>query len=98
MVSGGCIISGAYVSQSLLFSDVRIDSHSKLTRCVVLPGVRIGHHCRISNAIIDEKCVIADNTVIGDDRADDERRFYVTKNGVVLVTTDMLGQEAAVSV
>jgi glucose-1-phosphate adenylyltransferase len=98
MVSGGCIISGAYVSQSLLFSDVRVESHSRLHRCVVLPGVRIGHHCRITNAVIDERCVIADNTVIGDNRADDERRFYVTKNGVVLVTPDMLGQEVVVSV
>ena len=98
MVSGGCIISGAYVNQSLLFSDVRVDSHSKLHRCVVLPGARIGHHCRITNAVIDERCAIPDNTIIGDDRAEDEKRFYVTKNGIVLVTPDMLGQETVVGI
>ncbi len=96
LVSGGCIISGALVDQSLLFSDVRIEAHSRLHRCVVLPGVRIGSRCRISKAVIDERCVIADDTVIGEDREHDGKRFFVTQNGVVLVTPDMLGQETGI--
>ncbi len=92
MISGGCIVSGAYVNQSLLFSDVWVDAHTRLLRSVVLPGVRIGAGCRISNAIIDEGCVIEAGTVIGDDPKADADRFFVTNKGVVLVTPDMLGQ------
>jgi glucose-1-phosphate adenylyltransferase len=90
MVSGGCIISGAAVRQSLLFSDVRIDEHSEIERSVILPHVEIGKNCWVSNAIIDEGCQIPDGTQIGRDRAADEQRFYVTEQGVVLVTADML--------
>jgi glucose-1-phosphate adenylyltransferase len=90
MVSGGCIISGAAVRQSLLFSDVRIDEHSVIERSVILPHVEIGKNCSVSNAIIDEGCQIPDGMQIGRDRAADEQRFYVTERGVVLVTADML--------
>ena len=37
MVSGGCIISGAHVNQSLLFSNVRVDERSYIERSVHLP-------------------------------------------------------------
>jgi glucose-1-phosphate adenylyltransferase len=90
MVSGGCIISGARVEQSLLFSDVHVDERSKVFRSVVMPNVRIGADCTIRNAILDEGCEVPQGTEIGIDRAADSRRFHVTGNGVVLVTADML--------
>ena len=90
MVSGGCIISGALVRSSLLFSDVRIDEHSSIDRSVILPHVEIGKNCTISRAILDEGCVIPDGTHIGSNLAADAERFYVTEQGVVLVTADML--------
>jgi glucose-1-phosphate adenylyltransferase len=90
MVSGGCIISGALVRSSLLFSDVRIDEHSSIDRSVILPHVEIGKNCSISRAIIDEGCVIPDGMQIGSNREADAQRFYVTEQGVVLVTPDML--------
>jgi len=90
MVSGGSIVSGATVRESLLFSDVRVAERSHIERAVVLPHVEIGKNCTVRNAIIDEWCSIPDGTQIGVDRAEDERRFYVTEKGVVLVTTDML--------
>jgi glucose-1-phosphate adenylyltransferase len=90
MVSGGCIISGALVSRSLLFSHVRVDERSRLTQAVVLPHARIGRDCHITRAIIDEHCLIPDGTVIGEDPAEDGRRFEVTEAGVVLVCPHML--------
>ena len=90
MVSGGCIISGALVRSSLLFSDVRIDEHSSIDRSVILPHVEIGKNCTISRAVLDEGCVIPDGTHIGSNLAADAERFYVTEQGVVLVTADML--------
>jgi glucose-1-phosphate adenylyltransferase len=90
MVSAGCIISGAYVSQSLLFSSVRIDERSHVERAVVLPDVDIGKNCVIHHAIIDEGCEVPDGTRIGLDPAEDAKRYYVSEKGVVLVTRDML--------
>lgn len=92
MVSGGCVISGSSVRNSLLFSNVRLNSYSKITDCVVLPDVNIGRNCRITRAVIDRGCEIPEGMVIGEDAAADAERFHVSEGGVVLVTPEMLGQ------
>ena len=92
MVSGGCVISGAKVTHSLLFSNVRVNSYSEIRDSLMLPEVVIGRHCRITKAIIEKGCNIPEGTVIGENRAEDEKRFHVSPGGVVLVTPDMLGQ------
>lgn len=93
MVSGGCLISGATVRHSLLFSNVRVNSHAILQDVVILPNVKIGRHCRITRAVIDKGCDLPEGTVIGEDPESDAERFYVSPGGVVLVTPEMLGQE-----
>ena len=93
MVAGGCIISGATVRHSLLFSDVKVNSYSVVNDSVVLPEVVIGRNCRITKAIIEKGCHIPEGMVIGEDKAEDEKRFFVSSTGVILVTPDMLGQE-----
>ncbi|MGB5325186.1 MAG: glucose-1-phosphate adenylyltransferase, partial [Pseudomonadales bacterium] len=92
-VSGGCIVSGAVVKKSLLYSNVHIDDCSTIDSSIVLPDVRIGKRCKISKAIIDRKCVVPDDMEIGIDHAKDRAQgFRVTDRGVVLVTRGMLGQ------
>ena len=93
MVSGGCVISGAHVKKSLLFSRSRVHSYSTVNDSVILPEVKIGRNCRIHRAIIDRGSEIPDGAVIGEDHdADRERGFRVTGSGLTLVTPDMLGQ------
>ncbi len=92
MVSGGCVISGARIRHSLLFSNVKVHSHAEVTDSVILPDVDIGENTRINKAIIDRGCSITAGMVVGDNHDDDRARgFRVTENGVVLVTPDMLG-------
>jgi len=93
MVSGGCLISGATVRHSLLFSNVFVHSYSSVFNSVILPDAEIGANCRLSNAIVDKGCIIPDGTIIGEDPVADAERFFVTPKGAVLVTPDMLGQE-----
>lgn len=93
MVSGGCIISGARVRHSLLFSNVKVHSRTVVEDAVVLPNVDIGPDCRITRAVIDKGCRIPADTVVGEDPVEDARRFHVSAGGVVLVTPEMLGQE-----
>jgi glucose-1-phosphate adenylyltransferase len=90
MVAGGCIISGALVRESLLFSDVRVDERTVVHASVVLPHVTVGRNCVIQRAILDEGCAVPDGMRIGVDLVADARRFEVTERGVVLVTPDML--------
>jgi len=92
LVSGGCIISGASIHHSLLFSNVCVDENSEVDSTVVLPEVVIGKNCRISHAIIDRHCKIPDGMTIGMDQKLDKKRFHVSPNGIVLVTPEMLGQ------
>jgi glucose-1-phosphate adenylyltransferase len=90
LVSGGSIISGAVVRESLLFSSVRVDERSSVERSVILPGVRIGKNCTIKRAIVDEHCEIPDGMEIGVNHQQDIERFDVTPKGVILVTPEML--------
>ena len=92
MVSGGCIISGAEVRQSSLFSNVMVDEYSQVERSVLLPQVRVGQNCEIYNAVLDRGCVLEAGTKIGVDIEADREKYHVSPNGVTLVTPDMLGQ------
>ena len=93
MVSGGCVISGARVKRSLLYSNCTVNAYSIIKDSVLLPDVAVGEHCRIQHAIVDRGATIPDNTEIGVDHdADRKRGFRVTKSGLTLVTPDMLGQ------
>ncbi len=95
LVSGGCIISGSKVDRSLLFSRCRINSYSSLHESVLLPGVTVGRHSRLSRVVIDRGCRIPQGMVIGEDADDDARRFERTENGVTLVTQEMLDRLTA---
>ncbi|MEW6167331.1 MAG: glucose-1-phosphate adenylyltransferase [Pseudomonadota bacterium] len=93
LVSGGCIVAGATVRNSVLFSGVHVESHSFVESSVVLPEVAIGRNCYVRRAVIDKGAILPDGFVAGADAAADRERFHVTDNGIVLVTPDMLGQQ-----
>ena len=89
LVSGGCIISGA-VFRSVLFSSVRVHSYSAVSWSVLLPGVQVGRHARLTRVVVDRDCVVPDGMVIGEDAAADAEHFYRTESGITLVTREML--------
>ncbi len=77
IVCDGCIVSGSTVTNSVLFNEVWVHSYATVHNCILLNDVDIGVHCRIRNAIIDKHNMIPPNTIIGYDRAEDEKRYYV---------------------
>jgi glucose-1-phosphate adenylyltransferase len=89
LVSGGCIVSGS-VFRSVLFSTVRVHSHSLVNWSVLLPGVEIGRGARLNRAVIDRDCKVPDGLVIGEDAQADAARFLRTESGITLVTREML--------
>ena len=90
MVSGGCVISGATVRRSLLFSNVRVNSYCLVEDSVILPDCDIGRHARLRRCIVDQGCVIPPGLVVGEDPHVDAQRFHRTDKGVTLVTSSML--------
>ena len=98
MISAGCIVSGASVRKSVIFSNCKIHSHSVITDSLLLPECEIMEDCRIHGAIIDRGSVIPEGTEIGIDLdADRARGFRVTEGGHTLVTPDMLKQRLHVT-
>ena len=93
LVSGGCIISGASVTRSLLYSNVKIHSFTSVEDSVLLPNVEVGRNVKIRRAVVDKNCVIPEGLVVGYDLEEDAKRFHVSDGGVVLITPEMLGQD-----
>ena len=94
LVSGGCIISGSQVVRSLLFSNVRVHSYGTIEDSVILPNVEVQRHVRLRRVVVDKNCVLPEGLNAGFDAEQDKRRFHLTDNNVVLITPDMLGQQA----
>src|SRR5256886_5994651 len=90
MVSGGCIISGAQLRRSLLFSSVRVNSYAQTCDAVVLPEVQIGRSARLNKVVIDRGVRIPENLIVGEDAELDAKRFYRSDGGVVLISAEML--------
>lgn len=95
LVSAGCVVSGGSVRRSLLFSNVRVNSYAEVEDSVILPDCDIGRNARIKKVVMAKNCHIPPGMVIGEDHAEDERRFYRSKGGVTLVTPSMLERLAS---
>ena len=92
IVSGGCIVSGASVRRSVLFSNVRVLDGALVEDCVVLPDVVVGPGVRVRRAIVDRHCRLDAGMDAGGVPEEDSKRFRVTEKGLTLVTPEMLGQ------
>jgi len=95
MVSGGCIISGATVRRSVLFSDVRVERGSLIEDSVVWPQVRMGRNVTLKRAVVDCGCIIPDGMVVGMDVEADRARFHVAGSGITLLTREMFERQAS---
>jgi glucose-1-phosphate adenylyltransferase len=94
LVSGGCIVSGASLNRTLLFTGVRVNSFSSVENSVILPYVNVGRGARLKNVVIDRGVSIPEGMVIGEDPEADARNFRRTEKGICLVTQPMLDRLA----
>ncbi len=92
LVSGGCIISGASLKRSLLFTRVHMHSFSSVENTVVMPDVDIGRNARLHNVIVDRGVRIPEGLVVGEDPIADGERFRRTELGITLITQAMLDE------
>lgn len=90
VITAGCIISGASIKNSLLSNSVRVEKHSYVNQCVVLPNVSIGRCCQLYNVLVMEGCNIPDGFCIGFDFNMDKKYYHISENGVRLVNQSMI--------
>ncbi len=95
LVSGGCIISGTEIRNSLLFTMVHTNSYSSLDHVVALPYVNVARHARLTNCVVDRGAHIPEGLVVGEDPEEDGKWFRVTEGGVTLITQEMLDRRDA---
>ncbi len=90
LVAGNCIISGAHVRDSLLFSSVLARSWSHVEQSVILPWADVGRNARLTKVVVDSKVAIPAGLVVGEDPILDAKRFYRSEKGVCLITQSMI--------
>lgn len=90
LVSGACIISGASLRRSLLFTGVHVNSYASVENAVIMPYVNVGRGARLRNVVIDRGVRIPEGLVVGEDPAFDGKRFRTTENGITLITQSMI--------
>ena len=90
VVSNGCIVSGAAIRNSVLFTKVRVHSHSEINETVILPEADVGEHVRLRKCVVAPGVRIPKGLVVGEDPDEDAKRFHRTPNGVTLVSQRML--------
>jgi glucose-1-phosphate adenylyltransferase len=90
LVSGNCIVSGASLNRTLLFTGCRVNSYSTLDHAVVLPEVTINRRSRLKNVVVDRGVIIPEGLVVGEDPELDAKRFRRTESGICLITQSMI--------
>ena len=95
MISGGCVVSGTEVRNSLLFTEVHTNSWAVLDQAVVLPYVNVGRNARLRKVVIDRGVNIPEGLVVGEDSTVDSKFFRVSEKGTTLITQGMVDKWTA---
>jgi glucose-1-phosphate adenylyltransferase len=85
IVSGGCIMSGGTVKNSVIARGVRVHTGALVEDSIILDNCDIGRHAKIRRAILDKNVRIPERGTIGYDLEQDRRLHHVTESGIVVV-------------
>ncbi len=85
IVSGGCILSGGAVRNSVLFRGVKVHAGAFVEDCLILDKCDIGRRARVRRAILDKNVRVPADAQIGYDLEHDRRYHHVTDSGIVVV-------------
>jgi glucose-1-phosphate adenylyltransferase len=88
IVSGGCILSGGRVKNSVLGRGVRVHAGAQVEDSVILDNCDIGRRSKIRRAILDKNVRIPPDSDIGYNLLLDQRLYHVTETGIVVVEGD----------
>jgi glucose-1-phosphate adenylyltransferase len=95
VVSGGCILSGGVVRNSVLSRGVRVHAGALVEDSVILDNCDIGRRSKIKRAILDKNVRIPEDAVIGYELEQDRKFHHVTESGIVVVEGNRSAIEVA---
>lgn len=85
VISGGCILSGGLVRNSILGRGVRVRDGAVVEESIIFDNCDIGQRARIRRTILDEGAVVSDDAVIGHDTEHDRGQYFISQSGIVVV-------------
>ena len=86
VVSGGCLLAGGVVRNSVLGRGVRVHSGAVVEDCVILDNCDIGRRAKLRRAILDKNVRVPEDAQIGYDLERDGVNHHVTESGIVVVS------------
>jgi len=92
VVTDGCVVSGAHVRRSLISYQVRVNSYAIVEESVILPECYVGRSSRLRRVVVDRGVRIPEGLVVGEDPAEDARRFHRSPQGITLITQEMISR------
>jgi len=95
IVSGGCLLSGGAVRNSVLFRGVKVHAGAVVEDCLLLDNCDIGRRARVRRAILDKNVRVPADACIGYDPEHDRRYHHVTDSGIVVVEGNRSSVEVA---
>lgn len=84
-VSGGCILSGGIVRNSVLARGVKVHTGALVEDSIILDNCDIGRRAKVRKVILDKNVRIPPDAVIGYDLEKDRKLYHVTESGIVVV-------------
>jgi glucose-1-phosphate adenylyltransferase len=90
IMSGGCIVTEAELSNSVLCQWVRVERGAQVLESVIFAGVKIGEGAKIRRTIIDKNVQVPPFTRIGYSREEDEARGFKVSDGITVVPKNYL--------
>jgi glucose-1-phosphate adenylyltransferase len=85
VLSGGCIISGGMVRDSVLGRHVYIHAGAEVDGCVIFDNCDIGRNSKLRRCILQKNVHIPEGSVIGYDHEEDKKHYHVTESGIVVI-------------
>jgi glucose-1-phosphate adenylyltransferase len=85
VVSGGCILSGGVVRNSVLARGVKVHTGAVVDDSIILDNCDIGRRSRVRRAILDKNVRLPEDTLVGYDLEKDRKLYHVTESGIVVI-------------
>jgi glucose-1-phosphate adenylyltransferase len=86
LITGGCIIAGGLIKDSILSRNVVVDEQADVRESILMDNVVIGRGARVWRAIVDKNAHIPPHSTVGfDGNADRARGYHVDSSGITVV-------------
>lgn len=85
IVSGGAIMSGGKVRNSVIGRGVKVHAGALVEDCILFDNCDIGRDAKVRRAILDKNVRVPQGAMIGYDLERDRKYHHVTETGIVVV-------------